>query len=150
MTNSESARRYRERHPDRKSAQDKIYYRTHKLECREGLRRRSHLHPEKRIYYAMFQRCTNPNNSFWKDYGGRGIQFLYTSFEQFLGDVGERPEGKDARGKSLYSIDRKENDGHYQPGNCKWSTQAEQALNRRKKYVTHATKVASRARTAGN
>lgn len=68
-------------------------------------------------------RCTNPNYTFWADYGGRGIKFLFTSFEQFFAELGPRPAGK--------SLDRIENDGHYEPGNVRWATPKEQIANRR-------------------
>lgn len=71
------------------------------------------------------KRCNYPSHSRYSDYGGRGIQFLFTSFEHFFAELGERPDGK--------SLDRIDNDGHYSPGNCKWSTPSEQQLNKRKK-----------------
>jgi hypothetical protein len=79
--------------------------------------------PEYRAYHAAKERCTNPNAVGWKDYGGRGIRFLYTSFEQFIAEVGRRPEGM--------SLDRIDNDGNYEPGNCRWATWDVQALNKR-------------------
>lgn len=78
----------------------------------------------------MKQRCTNPNTRQYRWYGAKGIKVLYGSFEQFIKDVGERPSRK-------HSIDRINNDGHYEPGNCKWSTQKEQCQNRGGMFVTH-------------
>ena len=72
------------------------------------------------------QRCNNPNVPNWVDYGGRGIKVCdrwLDSFENFLADMGERPDGT--------TIDRINNDGNYEPGNCKWSTPKEQSNNRR-------------------
>jgi hypothetical protein len=65
------------------------------------------------------------------NYGARGIRFLFTSFEEFFAELGPRPEGKDANGKALCSLDRKNNDGHYQPGNVRWATASEQRSNQR-------------------
>lgn len=69
------------------------------------------------------QRCRNPSNPSYKYYGGRGIQFNYTSFESFLSDVGCKPSSK-------HKLDRIDNDGHYEIGNVKWSTNTESNLNR--------------------
>lgn len=72
------------------------------------------------------QRCTNPNNGRYHDYGGRGIKMCdrwINSFENFLADMGEKPEGK--------SIDRINCDGDYEPLNCRWATNKEQSNNLR-------------------
>lgn len=83
---------------------------------------------EWRAYYNAKDRCTRPNNISYPYYGGRGIQFLYESIEQFIADVGFRPSPQ-------HSLDRINNDGHYELGNCKWSTGTEQISNRRIKQL---------------
>ena len=74
----------------------------------------------------MTQRCTNPKATSWKDYGGRGIKICdrWLDFAMFLIDMGERPEDT--------SIDRIDNDGNYEPGNCRWATQLEQNAHRKR------------------
>ena len=78
---------------------------------------------ERGIYKGARGRCTNPNNKAYSRYGGRGIKFLFASFEQFISELGPRPEPK-------YSLDRIDNDGNYEPGNVRWATPVQQARNR--------------------
>lgn len=75
-------------------------------------------------WYAMKQRCTNPKNKSYPRYGGRGIKVHpdWMHFENFLACMGERPDGM--------TLDRKNTDGDYEPDNCKWATDGEQAENR--------------------
>lgn len=79
---------------------------------------------EYRSWRAMKNRCTNPNNAAYPRYGGRGIAVCarWDSFENFLFDMGRRPSPK-------HSIDRINNDGDYEPGNCRWATSSQQNSN---------------------
>lgn len=74
------------------------------------------------------QRCTNPNCNQYGDYGLRGIEFAFPSVragaEWVLENIGPRPTGR-------YSLDRIDNDRHYEPGNLRWATYSEQARNKR-------------------
>ena len=81
---------------------------------------------EYQSWYGMIARCTNPHHIGWKNYGGRGIRVCtrWLKYEHFLADMGRRPGRK-------HSIDRINNDGNYEPKNCRWATVKEQSANRR-------------------
>ena len=82
--------------------------------------------PEYAAYLEAKKRC-NPqikDENLKKQYSGRGIKFLFTSFDQFLADVGRRPT-------PAHTLDRMYNDGNYEPGNVRWATRSEQRLNQR-------------------
>ena len=82
--------------------------------------------PEHKAWSHMKQRCTNPNDKRYHSHGGRGITFCedWKSFENFFKDMGLRPSDK-------HSLDRIDNDGNYEKGNCRWATQSEQSINKR-------------------
>lgn len=74
---------------------------------------------------AMKTRCLNENHRHYHRYGGRGITICprwLNSFDNFVADMGERPSGT--------SLDRINNDGNYEPGNCRWAPLGEQNFNR--------------------
>ncbi len=79
------------------------------------------------VYVDERLRCQNPKHQRYADYGGRGIEFRFSSFEEWCSELGPRPEG--------YTADRKDNNGHYEPGNMRWCTYKEQNNNRRKRTV---------------
>jgi hypothetical protein len=101
---------------------------------REGLHghaRRGRRSPEYRAYVNARQRCTNPRTVGFEHWGGRGIEFRYSSFEEILTDVGPKPSPE-------LSLDRIDNDGHYEPGNCRWATRSVQNANQRPRRLRRA------------
>jgi hypothetical protein len=88
----------------------------------------------------LIKRCTNPKATDFRYWGGRGIvvcdrwrygEFGLSGFECFFADMGRRPS-------PVYSIDRRDNDGNYEPGNCRWATRSEQQKNKRPIKLTRA------------
>jgi len=96
-----------------------------KRNFQHGYSRRKNKNPTYTTWYGMKSRCSNPNDHSYKYYGGRGIAVCerWMNFENFLIDMGERPQGM--------TLDRNDNEGNYIQSNCKWSTPKEQANNRR-------------------
>jgi hypothetical protein len=95
-------------------------------------------------WYSMLDRCNNPNNPEYLSYGGRGITVCsrwMNSLEDFLRDMGDRPEGM--------SLDRIDVNGNYEPSNCRWASDKEQARNKRNTlYLTYLGKTLSLAEWA--
>jgi len=88
--------------------------------------------PTYKTWAGMKRRCLNPKNKDFQFYGGRGIEVCETwlEFPNFLADMGEKPEG--------LTLERIDNDGNYEPRNCKWASQKDQIANRRP-YLVPAT-----------
>lgn len=82
--------------------------------------------PTYRSWLGLMARCLNPNNKRWHRYGGRGIKVCdrWMVFENFLADMGEKPEGK--------TLERRNNNGNYEPDNCYWATPKQQMNNTRR------------------
>ena len=92
-----------------------------KLNRKHGMRRTA----EYAAWNSMWQRCTNPKSRVFKNYGGRGISIApeWRAFETFFADLGPRPDGME--------LDRINNEGNYEPGNCRWTTRSENIKNTR-------------------
>jgi hypothetical protein len=87
--------------------------------------------PTWKTWMSMINRCTNRKHKHFADYGGRGIAISdrWMKFENFLEDMGERPQSK--------TLDRIDNNGNYEPGNCRWATKKEQCNNSRANIIVY-------------
>lgn len=90
-----------------------------------GHAKKHRLSPEYKAFYGAKTRCNNPNATNFKHWGGRGIKFRFDTFLDFLAHIGPRPSLK-------HSLDRINNDAHYERGNVRWATRKEQRLNMRR------------------
>lgn len=102
---------------------------------KHGHLRQGQCSPEYHSWSGMCSRCLNPNATGYENYGGRGIRICDRwlgehGFENFLADMGPRPENK--------TLDRKNNDGNYEPSNCRWATASEQQSNQRRQLAVAA------------
>jgi len=82
--------------------------------------------PEYKAYQMAKQRCTNPKDKRYADYGGRGIEFKFASFEEFIGHIGLKHNFR-------LQLDRIDNNGPYQVGNVRWATREQQAHSKRRR-----------------
>lgn len=89
------------------------------------------------IYHAMRDRCNNPKHPSYKNYGGRGIKVLWSSFKEFKEDMYPSYLAHKARNKYT-SIERTDNDKEYSKDNCRWATHLEQNRNTRSvRFIFH-------------
>ncbi len=143
----QKARDYRKQNIDRVKQRNKIYRNNnreyilnrrreyYKKNPERFINERENIHPLYSTWDSMKQRCYNSNNKAYKDYGGRGIRVCdrwRISFNHFVEDMGDKP------GKN-YSLERLNNQGNYEPGNCKWATKKEQQSNTRRTRLHKAS-----------
>ena len=129
------------------SERDKRYYQKHRTKCLELAKKYNQEHPVKylenqrkykntihghlvKVWHQMLYRCNDPKNKAYKYYGGRGIEVRFACFKDFYAHVIEELKVDPRK----LTIDRINNDGHYEYGNVRFVTQTENNNNRRKKY----------------
>lgn len=101
---------------------------------KHGAASRGRLTPEYRTWSNMIFRCENPAGKSYRDYGGRGIRVCErwrNDFAVFLADMGLKPSAK-------HEVDRINNDGDYEPNNCRWATRRQNARNKRSNVLLEA------------
>lgn len=89
-----------------------------------------------KVWSGIIARCQNTSASGYKNYGGRGIKVCarWKVFENFLADIGDPDD-------CTLTIERKDNNGDYEPGNCRWATRSEQGVNKRNnRFIDHEGK----------
>ncbi len=83
--------------------------------------------PEYMAFVDARRRCEQPSRANYHLYGGRGIKFLFNDFDEFYSVLGKRPDN--------CTLDRINNNGHYEPNNVRWATRSVQMKNRRKEII---------------
>lgn len=134
------------------SAQKSNIIRAKRMDCGHSVQRAAtappgaSANPVHKVWWHMIDRCQNPKNRSFKDYGARGISACYrwrlgedgkTGFECFLDDMGPRPPGN-------YTIERQDVNGNYEPRNCIWLHKSKQSKNTRK---TNLVRIGGRVQT---
>ncbi len=95
----------------------------HARGLRHGHSANGSVSPEYAAYMGARARCSNPNSASYSRYGGRGIEFRFESFEEWIAELGPKTS-------PIHSVDRINNEGHYEKGNIHWATRQEQMANR--------------------
>jgi len=129
---SRYTKKYRQKHSAEYSRYIKKWNREHHVELLGYYKKyRSSLNGHLRgIWNNMLNRCNNPKNKRYKNYGGRGIEVKFACFEDFFSYVTKELKA-DSRG---LTVDRIDNNGHYEPGNIRFVTRAE---NNRNTFIRH-------------
>lgn len=107
-----------------KSCATQSYNHSHKYKHGQAIGKDKPASPEYVAYMSAKTRCSNPNAADYARYGGRGIEFRFNSLQEFIDAIGKKPSPD-------YSVNRINNDGHYEVGNVEWATRIEQQQNTR-------------------